>query len=120
MEQSEKIFKAKIQDSLQILGVIRFGKSEDAVTESTGEVYILYVKPDKKRNGIGTQLLIFAKKQLQNMGYNKMIIWCLKGNKQGSNFYKKAGGHKENERESVVNGIKVREEGFYYDLTNLQ
>lgn len=67
MEQSEKIFKAKIQDSLQILGVIRFGKSEDAVTESTGEVYILYVKQDKKRNGIGTQLLTFAKKQLQNM-----------------------------------------------------
>ena len=100
----------------EILGVIRFGKVEE--NENIGEVLCLYVKTGETRKGIGTQLLDFAKNQLKEKGYNKMIIWCLKGNKQGANFYKKCGGTKIKERDYIVKGIKVREEGFIYDLSD--
>lgn len=78
------------KENNQILGVIKYGKEENSYyNENMGEIYILYVKPENKRNGIGTQLLEFVKSKLIKEGYNKMIVWCLKGNVQGANFYKK-------------------------------
>lgn len=100
----------------KILGVITFGDAKEYATQNIGEIFCLYVKPEEKRKGIGTQLLEFAKNKLIQEGYQKMIIWCLKGNKQGANFYKKCGGTKIKERDYIVKGIKVREEGFMYDL----
>ena len=38
-----------------------------------------------------------------------MIIWCLKGNNQGANFYKKHGGDKIKERDYTIRKILVRE-----------
>lgn len=100
----------------RILGVIRFGECENALTQNTGEIFCLYVKPEEKRKGIGTQLFNLAKERLIKEGYNKMIIWCLKGNKQGANFYIKCGGEKIKERDYTVRGINLREEGFMFYL----
>ena len=104
------------RENNQIKGVIRFGKTEDLFLKNTGEVFVLYVKPEEKRKGIGTILLEFAKNKFMEAGYDKMIIWCLKGNKQGSNFYKKHGGEKIKERDYIVGGIKVREEGYMFNI----
>ena len=104
------------KDNDQVLGVIRFGKAERPVTPNEGEVYVLYVKVEEKRKGIGTELLKFAKEKLKEIGYNKIVIWCLKGNIQGANFYQKSGGNKVKERDYKISGINVREEGFYFNL----
>jgi len=104
------------KENNQILGIIRFGKSKDYISENIGEIFVLYVKVQEKRKGIGTKLLEFAKNKFIKNGYDKMIIWCLKGNKQGASFYKKCGGHKIKERDYVVGGIEVREEGFMFNL----
>lgn len=104
------------KENNKILGVIRFGKAEGFNTKNVGEIFVLYVKPEEKRKGIGTQLLDFAKDKLIKSGYNKMIIWCLKGNNQGTNFYKKHGGDKIKERDYIVGGINVREEGYIFNL----
>lgn len=116
IQDNKNIYVYKEND--EILGVIRFGKAEESESETTGEVEVLYVKPNQKRKGIGTQLLNFAKEELQKMGYDKIIIWCLKGNVQGANFYKKCGGQKIKERDYMIRGIKIREEGYFYNLDN--
>lgn len=103
------------KDNNEILGVIIFGESKDFNAEVIGEVFVLYVKVEEKRKGIGTKLLKFAQNQLLEQGYEKMVIWCLKGNEQGSEFYKKHGGRKIKERDYIVGGIKVREEGFLFN-----
>ena len=105
------------KEEKKILGVIIFGESEDKSINDTGEIFVLYVKVEEKRKGIGTQLLNFAKNQLIKEGYTKMIIWCLMGNKEGSNFYKKCGGIKLKERDYILGGIEIREKGFLYDIT---
>lgn len=102
----------------EILGIIKFGKAEDTSLVDTGEIYVLYVKPEEKRKGIGSKLLSFAKNELLKQGYKKMIVWCLKGNVQGSNFYKKMGGKYIGNRNYELKGLKVEEEGFLYNLSD--
>ena len=114
IESNSNIYIYKENDT--ILGVIRFGKAEDVFTKKIGEIFCLYVKPEEKRKGIGTKLFNIAKNKLIEDGYDKMIIWCLKGNKQGENFYKKCGGNKIKERDYIVRGVKVKEEGFMFNL----
>ena len=104
------------KENNHIIGVIRFGKAEDSILKNTGEIFVLYIKPEEKRKGFGTKLIEFAKNKFMENGYDRMIIWCLKGNKQGANFYKKHGGDKIKERDYVVGGIKVREEGYIFNL----
>ena len=82
--------------------------------KNVGEVLVLYIKPEEKRKGIGTKLFTFAKNELIKQGYKEMVIWCLKGNMQGINFYKKMGGKHIGEREYEIRGIKIMEEGFKY------
>ena len=48
--------------------------------------------------------------------YNKMVVWCLQGNEQGRNFYKKMGGNSIGERSYELNGLKIKVEGFIYNL----
>ena len=114
IETTQEVYVYK--ENNQILGVIMFGKARDFECEDTGEVFVLYVKVEEKRRGIGSKLIEFAKNKLIEAGYRKMIIWCLKGNIQGENFYKKHGGHKIRERDYIVGGINVREVGYMFDL----
>ena len=108
--KNENIYVYKEND--EILGVIMFGIND----ENLGEVYVLYIKPEEKRRGIGTKLLNFAKKELVKLKCKELVIWCLKGNEQGINFYKKMGGKNMGERNEEVNGINVKEIGFKYKL----
>ena len=45
-----------------------------------------------------------------------MVVWCLQGNEQGRNFYKKMGGNSIGERSYELNGLKIKVEGFIYNL----
>jgi len=110
--QSSNIYVYKEEN--EILGVIRFGESEEK--PEFGEVFVFYVKPEEKQKGLGTKLWDFAKQELIKQGYKNMLVWCLKGNNQGANFYKKMKGEYIGEREAKVNGLKIKEIGFKYNL----
>ena len=100
----------------KVMGVIKFGKAENSTEENIGEIMVLYVEPETKRNGIGTELFRFAQDELKKKGYKKMIVWCLKGNIEGASFYKKMKGKYIGERDFEIRGLKIKEEGFFYDL----
>lgn len=103
------------EEENKVLAIMRFGKV-DNMQSKNGEIHVLYVKPDLKRNGIGTKLVNYAKQNLLKQGYKKMEIWCAKGNEPSIKFYEKMGGKIINTRISKVNGIDVDEVGFIYNL----
>lgn len=110
-----KIFVYEERD--KILGVIGFGSPLDKENRKyNSEIYVLYVEPTLKRKGIGSKLFDFAKEYFIRHGKDNLIIWCLKGNEQGMNFYKKMGGKIISKRESLVNNIEVEEVGFEFKL----
>lgn len=56
------------------------------------ELHGLYVKPDKKRNGIGKKLIKFLMEKFKKANKTKMILWCLKENYPSRAFYEAMGG----------------------------
>lgn len=103
------------EDENNILGVIRFGKADNSQSEN-GEIHVLYVKPELKRRGIGTELVKHAKEKLTKQKYKKMEIWCAKENKPSIEFYKKMGGKLRNNRTAEINGVKIEEVELIYNL----
>lgn len=75
----------------KIVGFVNLGISTDDEYKDCGEIFALYIIAKYKRNGFGRKLVDEAKKELKNMGFNKMIIACLKGN-PSNEFYKHIGG----------------------------
>ncbi len=119
---TDKNFTSNIlvyEEENEILGYTYYGKALDSLNDKyQGEVVALYVRPDKKRNGIGTQLINKVKELLKEEGYSNMIIWCLKGNDPSVRFYEHVGGGIKEEREYEIEGLKVQEIGIVYELND--
>lgn len=75
----------------QVVGFVNYGKSDDVSYENCGEIFALYIIGKYKGNGFGKKLVEEAKKELKLLGFDKMIIACLKGN-PSNEFYKHIGG----------------------------
>lgn len=104
------------EENKQILGIIRFGKPDDASSTYNSEIHVLYVEPSLKRKGIGTKLFQFATDHFINNKTTNMIVWCLKGNAPSIKFYEKMGGKIVATRKAVINNIELEEVGLEYDL----
>jgi len=104
------------QEKDEILGVIKFGEAEEKDSIYTAEVFILYIKVEYKRKGIGTKLLNFAKEELKRQGHKNMIIYCLKKNLPSVKFYEKNGGIIIKERDLKTDNLLLREVGLAYEL----
>jgi len=102
------------KENKNILGVIKFGAEE--LEKDKGEIFVLYVKLEERRKGIGTKLLNQAKQELLKMGYKDMIVWCFDENKIGKSFYLKSGGEQKEDRNFEVNGVGTKESKLLFKL----
>lgn len=99
------------------LGLIRFGKPDDALSQYNAEIHVLYVEPSLKRTGIGTKLFNFAKEYFINKNTTHLIIWCLKSNTPSIKFYQKMGGNIVSTRIINFNNLELEEVGIEYNLS---
>lgn len=102
----------------EIVGFCRYrigNNYKDEYPEVDSELCALYVKPDKKRNGIGKALVEYVKNEFRKNNLNKMIIWCFKDNYPSRAFYEKMGGKLCGET-TCFRGREYKEVGFIYDL----
>ena len=53
---------------------------------------------------------------LKERGYKEMIIWCLKENRAGRNFYEKQGGFLYKERKFKIGDKEYDEVSYKYKL----
>lgn len=73
----------------KIVGWINIGDSDEG--SEYGEIHAIYILNDYKGLGYGRKLVEEGIKEIKNMGFKKMIIGCLDGNKSNE-FYKHIGG----------------------------
>ena len=88
-ENNNHQFVLEIDD--KVVGFVNFGPSEDQEFTNCGEIIALYIISKYKGNGFGKKLVEAATSELKEMGHDKMIIACLKGNPTNE-FYKHIGG----------------------------
>ena len=75
----------------QVVGFINVGHASDSDYPDYGEICALYIVNGYKGNGFGKKLVEAGIDELKKMGFEKMIIACLDGNRTNE-FYKHIGG----------------------------
>jgi GNAT superfamily N-acetyltransferase len=80
------------EDAGRPVGFAVTGPSEDAdADERTGEVYAIYLEPDRVGTGVGRQLFGHAVGDLRARGFRTATLWVLESNEGARRFYDRAG-----------------------------
>lgn len=74
-----------------LLGFATFGPSRDEDAAAAGELYALYVDPERWRTGAGRALLAQTRARLRTEGHEEAILWVLHGNDAAGRFYEADG-----------------------------
>lgn len=68
------------------------GPSQDADADpKTGEVYAIYLEPERVGTGVGRTLFEHAVGDLRGRGFTSATLWVLETNEQARRFYEVAG-----------------------------
>ena len=79
-------------DDDAVVGFAVTGPSEDAdADDRTGEVYAIYLEPDRVGTGVGRSLFEHALGDLRSRGFKQATLWVLETNERARRFYERAG-----------------------------
>ena len=97
----------------EVVGFVKYGDANDEEIKDCGEIIALYIINKYQGNGFGKKLVEEAIKELKILGFNKMIIACLKGN-PSNEFYKHIGGVYI--KDGIFKRLNLEENIYYYDI----
>ena len=96
----------------KIFGYHSIASARNVEYENCGEIFALYIIGKYKGNGFGKMLVEQAKKELKILGFDKIIIACLKGN-PSNEFYKHIGGIYV--KDGVYKRLNLPENIYYFE-----
>ena len=102
-----------LEENNKVVGFSRYGRTNDLELDYCGELYALYVLDEYHGKGYGKELVEKTKEELKKMGYDKMIIACLKEN-PSNEFYKHIGG--KYIKDGVYLKFNLKENIYYYEI----
>jgi len=78
-------------DEAGIVGFCFYGPTRDAADTGGGEIYAIYVHPDRWRRGAGRALCEKALLEAAARGQGAMTLWVVRGNERACGFYERLG-----------------------------
>jgi ribosomal protein S18 acetylase RimI-like enzyme len=80
-------------DESAVVGFASYGPERERARGFTGrgELWALYLHPDRWGSGIASELLTYTETRLQTEGFDSAVLWVLKDNLRGRAFYEKHG-----------------------------
>lgn len=115
----ERIFIAE-DETGAVIGLVMGGPPKQALLPNSGEVYVLYVRPEQHSRGTGRALVQAAAAHLAQMGMTTLLIGCLEVNTPARGFYERLGGRVVAEREVDQDGFLLPEVVYgWTDLSGL-
>ena len=99
-------------DAAEAAGFASVGPSRDADTDPArvGELYSIYVLPERWGSGVGRRLIGAAHGALDELGFQEAILWVLEDNPRARRFYEAAGWSLDGAtKEDVFLGVRVTE-----------
>lgn len=86
LETEESVWVAAEGDT--VLGWISASRSRDVnASQSTGEIWAVYVDPGHWGQGVGRALCAAADEELRKQGFTDVTLWVLKENERALRFY---------------------------------
>ncbi len=79
------------EEGPRVAGWVAVGKARESAEPEEGEIYALYVRPDRWRSGIGRSLMEIAEKELWLRGFTRAVLWVLERNLPACAFYERVG-----------------------------
>jgi len=101
-------------ENKNILGFAVFVNLSDP--EYDCELQGLYIEPNNKGKGIGSQLMNYVISYFKNNNKKTMIVYCLKENHDSRKFYEKHNGILCGEEDKEIGGNILRVVGYKYNL----
>jgi ribosomal protein S18 acetylase RimI-like enzyme len=80
-----------VDSASAIVGFATTAPARDAECVGSGELAALHVDPDAWGRGIGQALVVAARAQLVERGFEDAILWVLVGNARAQRFYRADG-----------------------------
>jgi GNAT superfamily N-acetyltransferase len=84
-----------VDEAGDVVGFSSIGPARNAGCRFSGELYALYVRPDRFRSGVGRQLLEGALAGFQSQGYARAFLWTLDAYEGARRFYGAGGWERE-------------------------
>lgn len=104
-----------------LCGHVTTGRCRDTDLQGSGEIWALYVDPERWGSGIGRRLITAGCAQLTSQGYDTASLWVLSGNDRARRFYEHAGWHFDGaERTDSIAEHAVHEVRYQRSLQPLQ
>lgn len=75
----------------KITAWLSYGRCRDDGSEGFGEIWALYVSPEKWRFGHGSALMRFAEEMARKSRTSDLVLWVFDQNLLGKTFYEKVG-----------------------------
>lgn len=117
--ESARISVALAYSGSELAGWVAYGKCRDTDKDASwGEIEAFYLHPSRYGQGIGTSLMLYARKSLLIMGYSGVSLWVLTNNVRARKFYEHAGFSADEEaREFELGGAVLGEIRYQRTLT---
>jgi len=80
-----------VDKETKIEGFVAIGPAREGDASLTGEVYAIYVDPNRWGQGLGRKLFSHATGRLASLGYSTAVLWVLESNRRARRFYETAG-----------------------------
>ena len=104
----------------EIVGWALGGPNRDAASGLAGELFTIYLLPERLRRGIGRRLIREVAESLIGLGFGSMIVWVLADNRPAMGFYEALGGRYVAEKEHPIGGVSLMEVAYgWRDLREL-
>lgn len=97
-----------VADSQGVVGFVACGAARPRLNGYRGEIYTLYVLPDRQGEGIGRALLSVALERLSQRNLMPALLWVLADNPSRF-FYERLGGQRAGERDDKLGDKSHRE-----------
>ena len=103
------------KENSNIVGATFFGSDDIDDDEYDSEIYGFYTKNLKDKDTVNAELLFDTKKELFNLGYRNLIVWCDEKNEKKKKYLLASGERESRKRE---NNGKI-EIAYTYNLVDL-
>ena len=110
----EEVSTLVLEIDNKVVGFSHYAAANQDNFPDCGEIRALYIISKYHKYGFGRKLVDESKKEIKKLGFNKMIICCLKDNLPSNEFYKHIGG--KFIREGVYERLQLPENIYYYEI----